>query len=105
LSAPWLADGKVFLNVYEQRYALTALALASGEELWTLQEGSAYAPYWQDGRLYAASGTAALIVDGTSGKIQSRFAAPTEVTTTPMPAGDLVLFGTARGALYAAKSR
>jgi hypothetical protein len=44
-------------------------------------------------------------VNGGSGKIQSRFAAPTEVTTTPMPAGDLVLFGTARGVLYAARAR
>jgi outer membrane protein assembly factor BamB len=105
LSAPWLADGKVFLNVYQQRYALTALALASGEELWQIQQGSTYAPYWQDGRLYAASGAAALVLDGASGKIQSRFAAPTEVTTTPMPAGDLILFGTARGVLHAARAR
>jgi outer membrane protein assembly factor BamB len=105
LSAPGLADGKVFLNVYEKRYALTALALGSGEELWTLQEGSTYAPYWRDGRLYAASGTSALILNGGSGKIQSRFAAPTQVITTPMPAGDLVLFGTARGVLYAARAR
>lgn len=105
LSAPWLADGKVFLNVYQQGYALTALGLASGEELWTLQEGGTYAPYWQDGRVYAASRAAALIVDGGSGKIRSRFGAPTEVTTTPMPAGDSILFGTARGVLYAAKAR
>jgi hypothetical protein len=46
-----------------------------------------------------------LVVDGASGKIQRRFAAPTEVITTPVPDGDLVFFGTARGVLYAAKAR
>jgi outer membrane protein assembly factor BamB len=105
LSMPRLADGKVFLNVYQQTYALTALALASGKELWQIREGGTYAPYWQDGRLYAASGAAVVVVDGASGKILWRFAAPTEVTTTPIPAGDLILFGTARGVLYAARAR
>jgi outer membrane protein assembly factor BamB len=105
LSAPLLANGQVFVHVYQQRYALAALALASGDEIWQIQQGSAEAPYWQDGRLYAASGTSVLVVDGASGKIQRRFAAPTEVITTPVPDGDLVLFGTARGVLYAAKAR
>jgi outer membrane protein assembly factor BamB len=105
LSAPWLAEGKVFLNVYQQKYALTALALDSGNELWQIAEGSTYAPYWRDGKLYAAGGATALVLDGASGKVQSRFTAPTEVTTTPMPVGDLILFGTARGVLYAARAR
>jgi outer membrane protein assembly factor BamB len=102
LSAPLIADGKVFVDVYEQKYALAALALASGNEMWRIQQGSTEAPYWQDGRIYVASGTSVSIVDGASGKIQRRFAAPTEVITTPIPDGDLVLFGTARGVLYAA---
>jgi outer membrane protein assembly factor BamB len=105
VSAPLLANGQVFVHVYQQRYALAALALASGDEIWQIQQGSAEAPYWQDGRLYAASGTSVLVVDGASGKIQRRFAAPTEVITTPVPDGDLVFFGTARGVLYAAKAR
>jgi outer membrane protein assembly factor BamB len=105
LSAPLVADGKVFVNVYRERPALVALAVSSGDEIWQVQVGSIYAPYWRDGRLYAASGTAALVLDGASGKVESRFAAPTEVTTTPVPAGDLILFGTARGALYAARTR
>ena len=104
LSAPLLAGDKVFVNVYEQKYALTALALESGRELWQAQ-GSTYAPYWQDGKLYAASGAAVLVLDGASGKIRSRFGAQTEVTTTPIPAGDLILFGTVRGELYAARGR
>jgi outer membrane protein assembly factor BamB len=105
VSAPLLANGQVFVHVYQQRYALAALALASGDEIWQIQQGSAEAPYWLDGRLYAASGTSVLVVDGASGKIQQRFAAPTEVITTPVPDGDLVFFGTARGVLYAAKAR
>jgi outer membrane protein assembly factor BamB len=105
LSAPLVADGKVFVNVYRERPVLAALALSSGDELWQLQQGSIYAPYWRDGRLYAASGAAALVLDGSSGKVETRFAAPTEVTTAPMPAGDLILFGTARGALYAVRAR
>lgn len=105
LSAPLLANGKVFLNVYAQKYALTAMALSSGDELWQIQEGSTYAPYWQDGRLYAASGTAGLVLDGATGRILSRFEALAGITTTPMPAGNLILFGTARGVLYAAKAR
>ena len=104
LSAPLLAGDKVFVNVYEQKYALTALALESGRELWQTQ-GSTYAPYWQDGKLYAASGAAVLVLDGASGKIRSRFSGQTEVTTTPIPAGDLILFGTVRGELYAARGR
>ena len=99
-----LAGDKVFVNVYEQKYALTALALESGRELWQTQ-GSTYAPYWQDGKLYAASGAAVLVLEGASGKIRSRFGAQTEVTTTPIPAGDLILFGTVRGELYAARGR
>lgn len=105
VSGPLLADGKVFLNVYRQKYALTAIALTSGDELWQIPEGSTNAPYWRDGRLYAASGITALVVDGTSGRILSRLAAPTAITTTPLPAGDLILFGTARGALYAVRTR
>ena len=104
LSTPLIADGKVFVDVYQQKYALAALALASGNEMWQIQQGSTEAPYWQDGRLYVASGTSVLIVDGASGKIQRRFAAPTEVITTPIPDGELVLFGTARGVLYAARA-
>ena len=105
LSAPLLADGKVFVNVYGQRYALAALAVEYGGELWEIQEGSTYAPYWRDARLYAASGASVVVLDGASGKIQSRFGAQTQVTTTPIPAGDLILFGTARGVLYAARGR
>jgi outer membrane protein assembly factor BamB len=104
LSAPLLADGKVFVNVYDQEYALAALAVSYGGVLWQIQEGSTYAPYWHDGRLYAASGASVLVLDGASGKVQSRFAAQTQVTSTPIPAGDLILFGTARGVLYAAKA-
>lgn len=103
LSAPCLAGGEVFVNVYAQKYALAALALASGDELWQLQQGSIYAPYCQNGRVYAASGTSALVLDAASGKVQARVAAQTQVTTTPMPASDLILFGTARGVLHAAK--
>ena len=105
LSAPSLADSKVFLNVYQQKYALAALELASGNELWQIQEGSTYSPNWQDGRVYAASKASVLVLNGSTGKIQSRIAAPTEVTTTPTPAGDITLFGTARGVLYAARAR
>jgi outer membrane protein assembly factor BamB len=105
LSAPLLAGDKVFLNVYRQKYALTAIALTSGDELWQIPEGSTNAPFWHDGRLYAASGITALMIDETSGRISSRLAAPTAIMTTPLPAGDLLLFGTARGALYAARTR
>jgi outer membrane protein assembly factor BamB len=103
LSAPCIAEGKMFVNVYDHKYGLAALALASGDELWQIQQGSIYAPYCENGRVYAASGTAALVLDATSGKAQGRVTAPTQVTTTPIPAGDLILFGTARGVLYAAK--
>ena len=105
VSAPCIADGRVFVNVYEQKYALAALALGTGDELWKIQQGGTYAPYCQDGKVYAASGAAALIVDAASGKVRARAAAQTEVTTTPMPAGDLLLFGTARGVLYAARAK
>jgi len=104
LSAPSLGDGKVFLNVYQQKYELTALALASGDELWRMQDGGTYVSLWHGGRVYAPSGSAALVVDGATGRILSRFAAPTEITTTPIPAGDVILFGSARGVLYAAKA-
>lgn len=105
LSGPRLAGGQVFLNVYAQKYALTALAITSGKELWQIPEGSTYAPYWQDDRVYVASGAAVLVVDAASGKILSRFAVATAVTTTPIPAGDLILFGIARGVLYAVRAR
>jgi outer membrane protein assembly factor BamB len=105
LSAPLLADGKVFVNVYDQRYALAALAADYGGELWQIREGSSNVPSWREGRLYAASGAAVLVLDGASGKVQARFGAQTQVTTTPIPAEGLVLFGTARGVLYAARER
>jgi outer membrane protein assembly factor BamB len=103
-SAPALADGKIFLNVYEQTYSLAAVALASGEELWRIPQGSRYAPYWQEGKLYAARGTAALTLDAASGRVQWRVDALWEVISTPVPAGGLVLFATSRGVLYAAKA-
>jgi outer membrane protein assembly factor BamB len=105
LSAPLLADGKVFVNVYDQRFALAALAADYGGELWRIQEGSTYIPSWREGKLYAASGVSVLVLDGASGKVQARFGAQTQVTTTPIPAEGLILFGTARGMLYAARER
>lgn len=105
LSAPLLADGKVFVNIYRDRPALVALAVSSGDEIWESQAGSIYAPYWRDGRLYAASQAAVQVLDGATGKVESRFGAPTGVTTTPVPAGDLILFGTVRGVLYAVRTR
>jgi outer membrane protein assembly factor BamB len=105
LSAPLLAGGRVFINVYRERPTLVALALNSGNEIWQAQAGSNYAPYWRDGKLYDATGAAAVVLDDASGKVESRFAAPTEVTTTPVPTGDLVLFGTARGVLHAVRRR
>ena len=103
-SAPALADGKIFLNICEQKCALVALALSSGQELWRIPEGSTYPPYWQSGRLYVAVGRAVLAVNVESGKVEWRFDAPEEVTTTPVPVENLVLFGTVQGALYAAKA-
>ena len=105
LSAPLLADGKVVANVYRDRPSLVALALSSGDEIWEAHAGSIYGPYWQNGRLYAASGASVLVLDGRGGTVGLRFAAPTEVTTTPVPAADLILFGTARGTLYAVRAR
>jgi outer membrane protein assembly factor BamB len=105
LSAPLLADGKVFVNVYDQKDALAALVVDYGGELWQIQEGSKYRPAWREGKLYATSGASVLVLDGASGKVQARFGAPTQVTTTPIPAGDLILFGTARGVLYAVRER
>lgn len=101
-SAPALAGGTVFLNVYQRKYLLAALALGSGEELWQISDGGTSAPYPRDGRLYVASGTAVLALDAASGKLLWRFAVPTQVTTAPVSAGDLVLFATVRGILYAA---
>jgi outer membrane protein assembly factor BamB len=103
-SAPALAGGTIFLNVYQQKYALAALAVGSGEELWQIPEGGISAPYSQGGRVYVASGKSVMGVDGATGKILWRFATTTEVTTTPVPSSDLVLFGTVRGVLYAART-
>lgn len=103
LSAPLLADGKVFVNVYRERPAIVALEVSSGDEMWQVQQGSIYIPYWRDGRLYASSEAGVQVIDGAGGKVESRFEATTGVTTTPVPTGDLVLFGTARGVLYATK--
>ena len=104
-SAPAIADGKIFLNVYDHQFAIVALALGSGQQLWRVPGGSTYRPYYRDGRVYAAAGTALMAVDSTSGKIEWRVDAPTEVTTTPVPIENFVLFGTVRGVLYAAKTK
>ncbi len=104
-SAPVLADGKVFLSIYDQKYALVALALSSGQELWRVPQGGACPPYWDSTRLYAAAGNAVLRLNGESGKLDWRFNAPSQVTTAPIPVGNFVLFGTVQGALYAAKAQ
>jgi outer membrane protein assembly factor BamB len=103
-SAPVLANGKVLVNIYDQKYALVALALNSGQELWRVPEGSTVQPYWQSSRVFDASGRAVVAVDGESGKIEWRFEAPSQVTTTPVPVANFVLFGTVQGALYAVKA-
>jgi outer membrane protein assembly factor BamB len=102
-SAPALAGGHIFLNVYDQKYALVALALTSGQELWRLPQGGTEPVRWRSGRLYTAAGTAVLAVDAESGKIEWRYDAPNRVTTTPLPVGNVVLFGTVQGILYVAK--
>ncbi len=75
----------------------------TGEELWTAAAGGFYSPAKQDGWLYGNGEFSVFVAEPATGKIVRTIAAEDEVITTPVRAGDLLLFGTINGALHAVR--
>ena len=102
--APALADRRVFVNAFgPNRYEFQALDAPTGNLVWIARDGSFSAPSGADGRIVAAGRESVLAIDRNTGEIVGRIGPYREITTSPVSAGDLVLFGTIDGALHAAR--
>jgi outer membrane protein assembly factor BamB len=98
------ADGEgLYVNIWRKRFELIAVDTNTGRELWTAGAGGFYAPAKRNGRLYANGEYSVFIADPATGRIERSIAAEYEVITTPVVAGDLMLFGTHDGALHAVR--
>jgi len=104
LGTPAIGGGRVFINTFgPHRYELQAVDAASGRDLWSVQDGGFDAPTLGDGRLYAAGRSSVLIIEPAGGVVIGEIKSRLEVTTSPLPWRDQVLFGTIDGVLHAAR--
>jgi outer membrane protein assembly factor BamB len=94
-------DETIYLNTGGERFELIAVDVNTGRQLWTAGVGGFHPPMKKDGWLYANGWFSVLVADPTTGTIVRTIKAEAEVTTTPVRAGDLLLFGTINGALHA----
>lgn len=97
------ADERLYLNIWRRQFELIAVNVNTGQELWTAGAGGFAPPATQDEWLYANGWRSALVVDPITGRIARTIKAEAEVMTTPVRAGDLLLFGTINGALHAVR--
>jgi outer membrane protein assembly factor BamB len=98
-------DGHLFANIWRNRFELVSIDRTTGKELWSAGDGGFYSPIVHGGRLYANGEFSVFVADPATGKILQTIETGVEVTTTPTPAGDLLLFGTIDGALHAVRPR
>ena len=104
LSAPSIHDGRAFINTFgPNRYELQSLDAASGRPLWNVLDASFSAPSASHGRVYAAGRQSVLVLDEETGKVLAELASSSEVISTPILFGDLLLFGTIDGTLHAGR--
>jgi outer membrane protein assembly factor BamB len=96
-------DEAIYLNVSRAPRDLIAVDVNTGAELWAAGVGGFYSPMKQEGWLYANGSDAVLVVEAKTGRIARTIKAEAEVITTPVRAGDLLLFGTINGALHAVR--
>ena len=75
----------------------------TGNELWTAGIGGFYPPLKKDRWLYGNGESSVFVADPATGQIVRALETKAEVTTTPVPAGDLLLYGTIDGALHAVR--
>ena len=101
LGEPLVTAEAVYVNVWRKRHELVKLERGTGREMWSAGAGGWAAPVLVDGRLYANGVDELLVADPQTGKIGRRWNVPEEVVTSPVVAGELVVFGTIKGQLVA----
>jgi outer membrane protein assembly factor BamB len=98
------ADGEgLYLNIWRKRFELIAVDMKTGSERWTAAIGGFEPPTTKDGWLYANGEFSVFVADPATGTVARTIKTQAEVTTTPVLAGDLLLFGTIDGGLHAVR--
>jgi len=98
-----ILGSRVFVNTFgPNRWELDALDAASGDVQWRVQ-GGFQLPTRAEERIYAAAGSSVLVVDEKTGRQIAQIPGSLEVVTSPIRAGDVVLYGTKDGVLHAAR--
>lgn len=91
------------LNIWRKRFELIAVDMKTGSERWTAGIGGFEPPTTKDGWLYANGEFSVFVADPATGTVARTIKTQAEVTTTPVLAGDLLLFGTIDGGLHAVR--
>jgi outer membrane protein assembly factor BamB len=103
VSPPVFGSGRVLVNIFgPNRWELQAVEAGTASVLWRTR-GGFKAPTVADGLVYAAAFSAVVVVDEKTGQATAQFPASREVITSPVRAGDLVIFGTIDGVMHAAR--
>ncbi len=99
------AGAKLFANIWRQRFELVELDTRNGIERWTAGDGGFLPPTMSlDGWLYANGEFSVFVADPADGHIVDTIESGDEIITSPVHAGDMVLFGTIQGALHAVRA-
>ena len=99
------AAERLFATIWRRRFELVEIDSGNGIERWAARDGGFYPPTLTSDGLIAANGEFSVFVaDPSSGRILHVVESAEEVTTKPVQAGDLLLFGTISGALHAVRT-
>ena len=101
-TSPAVIDGVVYAGSSDGQF-VQALDAASGKELWRATTGTTWSsPAVAGSMVYAGDGQGRLnAIDRTSGKVLWSFRTGSSVHSSPTPAGDLVIVGSADAGVYA----
>jgi hypothetical protein len=99
-SGPWLLANTLVVHSQPSR---NGLDMKTGSERWAAGIGGFEPPTTKDGWLYANGEFSVFVADPATGTVARTIKTQAEVTTTPVLAGDLLLFGTIDGGLHAVR--
>ena len=104
-TSPAVRDGIVYAGSSDGQF-VQALDAATGRELWRTKTGVTWSsPAVAGDMIYAGDGAGFVsALDRTTGRLRWRFRTGSQVFSSPVPDGDLVLVGSTDGGVYALRT-
>jgi eukaryotic-like serine/threonine-protein kinase len=101
-TSPAVSDGVVYAGSSDAQF-VQAVNTSTGKEEWRTKTGTTWSsPAIAGGVVYTGDGQGRLnAVDQRTGKALWFFRTPSQVFSSPTPTGDLVIFGSTDGSVYA----